>query len=216
MRAGTAFLLTLAVLLTAGVAADALVTRRAEEEASALVSDELGAPASVTLSGWPVGLRLAAGRVPEVRIVASDVPLGDVALQRFDARLFDVHVRLADLQGGAPARLRGAGGGSFVAEFDEEAVGLLAGAPGEVRLGEGVGQVRAGDASVDVAVSLEQGRIVLRPIGAAPEGVNPVEVTLPPLPGNPVLDEVRITRGLLRVSGQLVQLGPAELSRFSP
>lgn len=215
MRAGTAFLLTLGVLLAAGVAADALVTRRAEEQASTLVSEELGAPADVTLSGWPVGLRLAAGRVPEIRVVASGVPLGDVALQRLDARLFDVPVRLEDLQGGGPPRLRGSSGGSFVAEFDEEAVGQLAGVPGGVRLGEGMGQVRAGDDGVDVAVSLEEGRIVLRPIGAAPEGVRPVEVTLPSLPGSPVIEEVRITRGVLRVSGQLVQLGPVELSLFS-
>lgn len=214
MRAGTAFLLTLGLLLTVGVAADALVTRHAEGEATALVSRQIDAPADVTLTGWPVGLRLVAGSVPEVRVVAAGVPVGEVTLTRLDARLVDVRLRLADLDGGS-LDLRAARGGSVVVELDEATVGQLAGVPGDVRLGEGVGQVRAGEALVDVAVSVEGGAIVLRPIGSAPEAVTPLVVDLPPLPGNPTVDEVRITRGVLRIAGRLTQLRAADFSSFT-
>jgi hypothetical protein len=214
VRAGTAFLLTLALLLGAGVAADALVTRQAEREAGALAENVLGAPADVTLTGWPVGLRLVAGRVQEVRVVATQVPLETVTLSRLDVRLADVRLRLADLERGA-VELRGARGGSVTVELDEAAVGTLAGLPGGVRLGEGIGQVETPGGAVDVAVSVETGAIVLRPIGSAPEAVTPVVVEVPSLPGNPTLDEVRITRGVLRITGRLVRFRLAEFSSFA-
>lgn len=212
MRAGTAFLVTLAVLLAGGVAADALVTRTAEEQAAARVEALLGAPADVTLGGWPVALRLLAGRVPEVRIAAEGVPAGPVALRRMGIELVDVVVDLDDLADPGLDRLR-ASRGTFTAEIDEAAVADLIGMPGAVRLGEGVGQVRHAGGVVDVAVSLEDGAVVLRPIGSAPEGVEPIAMELPPLPGGPAVEQVRFVGGALRVSGRLTQLRGNQFSR---
>lgn len=211
MRAGTAFLVTLGVLLGLAVAADALVTSDAEERASAHVGALLGAEADVTLEGWPVALRLLAGRVPEVRVVATDVAVGDeLHAQRVDMRLLDVRLRLADLSGSEPPALRARRGGTLVAEFDKEAVARLAELDGDITFGQGIARLETDAGAVDLAAAVEEGRVVLRAIGSAPEHIGPVTVAVPPLPGNPTVDEVRIIANALRVTGRVTQLRPAD------
>jgi hypothetical protein len=208
MRAGTAFVLTLVLLLGAGIGVDAWLTQQAEAEAAEQTAAFLGADgAEVRLGGWPASLRLVAGRVPEVEVRARTVPLpdADLALSDLEVVLRDVRLRFADLEAGLGS-LRGAGG-RFTAHLGEEAVGRLAGA--EVALGDGLGQVRVEDTSVDVAASVEEGVVVLRPVGAAPEGASPVALPLPRLPGGAAVDGARIVPGALRLQGVINRLETA-------
>jgi hypothetical protein len=206
MRAGTAFLLTLVLLCGAAVGADALLTSAVEREASARVGAVLDAPADVALRGWPVSLRLLQGRVPEADIVAAGVPLGDgLRIDRLEATISDVTLDLSDL------RRRDAwgldvGGGTFVAEFSEGSVGDMTGLPIQVRLGEGLAEVSVGDLVVEIAASVEAGRVVLRPLGPVPPGLGPVALSLPALPGDARIDQVRVLPGRLLVTGTLGSL----------
>lgn len=209
MRGITAFVVTVFLLVGAGALADAVLTERAEEESSAQLTSVLGAPAEVDLRGWPVVLRVLAGSVPEVGVVATDVPLADgsVTLDRLEATVFDVRVTLDDLTAPEAAEIEG-GSGTFEAQLGEEAVGALTGQPGAVRLRDGLGQLDLGGRTVDVAASVEGGAVVLRPVGTVPAGVEPLTVTLPALPGQAVVDSVRIGSGVVLLSGRILQLVP--------
>jgi hypothetical protein len=205
MRGGTAFVLTLALLVGAGIGADAWLTRQAEEQASEQVAALLDAGAAeVRFGGWPASLRLLAGVVPEVEVRARDVqvPDGDLALTELDVELRDVRLRFRDLDAGVE-RLRGAGG-TFSATLGEAAVAELAGA--EITLGEGLGRIGADD-GVEVAASVEEGVVVLRPVGAAPEGATPVALPLPRLPGSALVEGARIVPGGLELHGAVGQIG---------
>lgn len=208
MRGITAFVVTVFLLVGVGVVVDALVTARAEEEASLQLSGLLGGDADVDLRGWPVSLRLLAGNVPEVGVVATDVGLsGDVGLDRLEVTVADVRVTFADVRAPQAARVSG-GAGTFTALLDEAAVGALVGFPGAVTLGDGIGQVQAQGVSADVTAAVEGGSIVLRPVGAVPPGVEPVPISLPPLPGQAVVDSARIVPGALRLEGRVLRLVP--------
>jgi hypothetical protein len=205
MRGGTAFVITLVLLLGVGVGVDAWVTQQAEETASAQAATLLEADAAdVRLGGWPASLRLLAGTVPEVEVRARGVgvPDHDLRLAELDVVLRDVRLRFADLDAGF-TRLRGSGG-TFTAELDEAAVGRLAGTA--VRLGDGLGEVGE-DNPIEVAASVEEGVVVLRPVGAAPEGATPVALALPRLPGSALVESARIVPGGLRLQGRVGQVG---------
>jgi hypothetical protein len=205
MRAGTAFVLTLVLLLGAGIGVDAWLTQQAEEKASAQAAALLDADAAeVRLGGWPASLRLLVGSVPEVEVRARGVAVPDheLRLGTLDVVLRDVRLDYADLDTGVD-RLRGSGG-TFTAELDEAAVGRLAGTV--VTLGDGLGEVGE-DAPIEVAASVEEGVVVLRPIGAAPEGATPVALPLPRLPGSALVEGARIVPGGLRLHGRIGQIG---------
>lgn len=206
MRAGTAFALTLVLLLGAGVGIDAWLTQQAEARASEQVAALLDAErADVRLGPWPASLRLLSGRVPDVEVAAvqARTPDGAVVLQNLEVHLRGVAVDFAALERGVTS-LRGRGG-SFVADVSADSVSAVAGA--SLRFGDGLGQVEANAAAVEVAASVEEGVVVLRPVGAAPEGAAPVALSLPRLPGGAVIEQARIVPGALRIAGVINHLG---------
>jgi hypothetical protein len=204
MRAGTAFLITFLLLCAGGLAADAWVTSTAEEQASHRVGAVLGAPTEVELRGWPVSLRLLQGRVPEVALVARDVELaGGVRLDRLEAVVSNVRITFAELRGTDALPVDG-GSGTFRADVSEATASQLTGVP--VTLGDGLATVTVDGRAVDAVAAVEGGQIVLRPVGGAAGEVPPVPLPLPPLPGEAVIDGVRIQPGVLRVSGQVLRL----------
>lgn len=204
MRAGTAFLITFLLLCAGGLAVDAWVTSTAEEQAAHRVGEVLGAPTEVELRGWPVSLRLLQGRVPEVALVARDVELaGGVRLDRLEAVVSNVRITSAELRGTGALPIDG-GAGTFRADVAEATVSDLAGVP--VTLGDGLASVTVDGRAVDAVAGVESGQIVLRPVGVAAGEVAPVPLPLPPLPGEAVIDGVRIQPGVLRVSGRVLRL----------
>jgi hypothetical protein len=206
MRASTAFLVTFLLLCAAGLAADAWVTSTAEEQASHRVGAVLGAPTEVELRGWPVSLRLLQGRVPEVALVARDVELdGGARVDRLEAVVSNVRITFAELRGTDALPIDG-GAGTFRADLAEATVSGLAGVP--VTLGDGLASLTIEGRAVDAVAGVESGGIVLRPVGGAAGEVAPVPLPLPPLPGEAIIDGVRIQPGVLRVSGQVLRLTP--------
>lgn len=201
-------MLTLVLLLGAGIGADAWVTQRAEAAASEHVAALLDAEqAQVRLHGWPASLRLVSGRIPELEVQARDARLAerDVEIAVLEMRLTDVRLDFAALDEGF-VRLHGADG-TFTADLAEDAVAGLAGV--DVRLGDGLGQVVLDEQVVEVVASVEQGVVVLRPVGAAPEEASPMALPLPRLPGGAVVEAAQIVSGALRVSGLVTSLdGP--------
>lgn len=198
-------MVTILLLVGAGAAADWYLTGEAEQQVSARVSEALGAPVAVELAGWPVTLRLLTGEVPVVRISAADVSLGEASVRRMDAEVRDVRLRWDDLASGGELPVAG-GRGTYTAELDEAAVGALAGFPGALRFGDGLGQLDMAGQSVDVTAGVEDGAITFRPVGNVPPGAEAVSVALPPLPAQATVETVRILPGALRVSGRILEL----------
>lgn len=203
MRGAIAFLTTVAVLLGLGAAADAAVTRRAEQQVSEQVSAEIGAPATVDLQGWPVSLRLLTGVVPRVDLVAADVPLEDTdaELSELRATLTDVRLRLADLSSaGVPIE---AGPTSFEADLDAGDVERLLGpvaAIGEIELLDGLARLTVAGFPIEGTVGVEGGAIVVRPT-APILNLGEVTVPLPALPGGVSVQQAVVRPGVLRLSG---------------
>ncbi len=203
MRGAIAFLTTVAVLLGLGAAADAAVTRRAEQQVSEQVSAEIGAPATVDLQGWPVSLRLLTGVVPRVDLVAADVPLEDTdaELSELRATLTDVRLRLADLSSaGVPIE---AGPTSFEADLDAGDVERLLGpvaAIGEIELLDGLARLTVAGFPIEGTVGVEGGAIVVRPT-APILNLGEVTVPLPALPGGVSVQQAVVLPGVLRLSG---------------
>jgi hypothetical protein len=199
MRGAIAFLTTVAVLLGLGAAADAAVTRRAEQQVSEQVSAEIGAPATVDLQGWPVSLRLLTGVVPRVDLVAADVPLEDTdaELSELRATLTDVRLRLADLsRADVPIE---AGPTSFEADLDAGDVERLLGpvaAIGEIELLDGLARLTVAGFPIEGTVGVEGGAIVVRPTAPI---LNLGEV--PALPGGVSVQQAVVLPGVLRLSG---------------
>jgi hypothetical protein len=203
MRGAIAFLTTVAVLLGLGAAADAAVTRRAEQQVSEQVSAEIGAPATVDLQGWPVSLRLLTGVVPRVDLVAADVPLEDTdaELSELRATLTDVRLRLADLSS-ADVPIE-AGPTSFEADLDAGDVERLLGpvaAIGEIELLDGLARLTVAGFPIEGTVGVEGGAIVVRPT-APILNLGEVTVPLPALPGGVSVQQAVVLPGVLRLSG---------------
>ena len=203
MRGAIAFLTTVAVLLGLGAAADAAVTRRAEQQVSEQVSAEIGAPATVDLQGWPVSLRLLTGVVPRVDLVAADVPLEDTdaELSELRATLTDVRLRLADLSS-ADVPIE-AGPTSFEADLDAGDVERLLGpvaAIGEIELLDGLARLTVAGFPIEGTVGVEGGAIVVRPT-APILNLGEVTVPLPALPGGVSVQQAVVRPGVLRLSG---------------
>jgi len=203
MRGTIAFLTTVAVLLGLGAAADAAVTRRAEQQVSEQVSAEIGAPATVDLQGWPVSLRLLTGVVPRVDLVAADVPLEDTdaELSELRATLTDVRLRLADLSS-ADVPIE-AGPTSFEADLDAGDVERLLGpvaAIGEIELLDGLARLTVAGFPIEGTVGVEGGAIVVRPT-APILNLGEVTVPLPALPGGVSVQQAVVRPGVLRLSG---------------
>jgi hypothetical protein len=206
VRGAGALVAVVLVLLLAGVAVDAYLTDRAEDQAAQRVSAELGGQVEVDLRGWPVSLRLLQGRVPEVAISAREVPLegSEARLERLETVVRDVRVRFADLSGTDALPVDG-GAGTFRADISEASVNALAVVPGGVRLGEGVAVVDVGGQPVEVLATVDAGQVVLRPAQPG-AGLAPIPLPLPPLPGEVVVEGVSVAPGILTLVGRVERL----------
>lgn len=211
MRTLTAFLVTLLVLIGGGVTVDAVLTDRAERGAGERLGAEFGGEAEVGFGTWPVTLWLLAGSVPEVRVTLRDVPAGEVSLRQVSVELRNVRI-----EGGA-ALAFGLGEpqdvalladhGRVDAELEEEAIRQLTGVTVRLRDGDALVDTPAGE--VAAVAGIENGAVVLRPVGEAAdeEEVEPLRFELPPLPGNPRVTRVELRDGAARLSGEVRRLG---------
>jgi hypothetical protein len=206
MRGAGALVVVLVLLGAAFVVGDVVATRNAEELASQRVSAELGAPAEVDLRGWPVSVHLLQGRVREVAIITTDVPLEgtEARIARLETAVVDVRIRFADLRGSGALPVDG-GRGTFRADLDEASVNLLVDLPGGVRLGDGLAELDVGGQRIDVAAIVRDGQVLLRPVDDTP-GVGPVPLPLPPLPGDVTIEAVTVTTGTLTLQGTVQRL----------
>lgn len=200
MRVVAATVLVVVLLLVLG---DFLVTNLAEDRAGAQVSAGLSADADVDLRGWPVSLRLLARRVPEVGLVATDVPLRDTpaSLTRLDATLRGVDVPWT-WTGQLDGEIR-ADAGTFTAELDETAIQSLVDLPITVTLEEGVVRASIGGAQLDATAEVEEGAIVLRPAAGAFANLGELRLPLQGLPEGAAVEGVAIEPGVLRLRGRL-------------
>ena len=188
-------------------AADNWLVASAEGQAEERLGEELGSSVDLKLrGGWPTSLSMLGGRIPEVTLAATDVPLqhSDAQLARLDAVLRDVEVSLSDPEGGGALPVRG-GSGTFTVEIDEANVNRLVSAPGPITLGDGRGSIVLGDRTIDVVPLIQDGGLVLQPATAAPQTLS-VPVELPGLPAQIELEAVEVRPGLLRLSGRVLRL----------
>lgn len=211
MRTLTAFLVTLLVLIGGGVTVDAVLTDRAERGASERLAAELGGEAEVGFGTWPVTLWLLAGTVPEVGATLRDVPAGEVSLRRVSVELRDVRIEGGAALAFGPGEPQDvvllADQGRVDAELEEEAIRQLTGVAVRLRDGEALVDTPAGE--VTAVAGIEDGAVVLRPVGGAAdeEEVEPLRFELPPLPGNPRVARVELREGAVRLSGEVRRLG---------
>lgn len=211
MRRMGCFIVALIVLGVVFFIADQAVTTYAEQRTANNVSDALGTDATVDFSGWPVGVRLLLGTIPKAEVAASDVALDNGAtLDQLDVELTDVKVDVNDLRANSD-QLPPADAGTFTAELSEESVTAMLGVPGdlvEVRLRDGVAQLRATGVQVDADVVAEDGDVVVRLQGPLAQllGGGEVPIDLSDEPGAPEVEEVEIRDGLMILSGRLAEV----------
>lgn len=213
MRTLTAFLVTLLVLIGGGVTVNAVLTDRAERGAADRLAAAFGGDATVAFGTWPVTLRLLSGSLPQARVTLRDVPAGEVRLRRVSVELRDVRIEGgASLAfGTAPPQRVGlrARRGRLDAEIAEEAVRQLTGVTVRLREGQAVIDTEGGE--VAVVAGVENGAVVLRPVGEAADerDVAPVRFEPPPLPGDPRVTRVELREGAVRLTGEVHRLGGA-------
>jgi hypothetical protein len=205
-------ILVIVVLAGALFALDLVVARMAEERAERQVTDALGAPADVTLHGWPVGLRLLGGRVARAEATARDVPLEDhdASLDRVDVTIRRIRVGIDDLRD-PPEVLPPASSGTFEARLTGDATWALAAIPSaiaDLRISDGAVRLRTlvGEASADVTV--RDGNVLVVP--RTPLGVlltTDVSLDISDQPGRPVIEEAWIDGDTLVLRGSLTELG---------
>jgi hypothetical protein len=92
MERRTVLLVCGALLVAALATVNYGLASTAEDRVERRVSNAIGSPADVDLGGWPVGLRLALGRIPRIDVLARDVSLG-----QGDARLPYVRAELEEV-----------------------------------------------------------------------------------------------------------------------
>lgn len=195
-------LLVAAVILAV---ADGFLTRALERRAAARVTEELGAPSSVDLRGWPVMPRLLFSSVPTAVVSATAVPiLGQSArLTRLDLTLDDVRINRDELFNPNVMPFD-ATTGRFSAGLDGPALLQLSGPPpGLVAIEvveQGVRLVVAGGLSDIVLPSARDGDLVLR-ADAPVLGELEVVVAVPLLPGGTRIESVRVDGGLVVLEG---------------
>lgn len=199
-------LVVLGLLVGVVTAADNWLVERAEGQAERRLEDELDSDVDLELrGGWPTSLSMLGGRIPEVILSATDVPLphSGAELARLEAVLKDVEVDLADLSGGGTMPVSG-GSGTFLVEIDEANVNRLVSAPGPIELRQGSGSITVSGQRIEVVPRVEGGELILEPAGLPQLGTVPVE--LPGLPAQIRLESVEVLPGALRLSGLVLSL----------
>jgi hypothetical protein len=205
------FLAIVIVVAVLAFVADIVVTNVAEDRAAERLSETLSAPSEVEMGGWPVSVRLLGGRLPQVDITATDVPLRDTSarLQRLDATLTDVEFGWtwsSGLEGRVIAH-----GGSFTAELGEAAVQSLVDPTITVTLEEGVVRATLAGAQLDATAEVDGDTIVLRPAADLFAGLGELRLPLEGLPEGVQVESVRIEPGVLLLAGGVDDfvVGPA-------
>lgn len=211
MRRSGCFIVVLIVLGVLFFIADQAVTTYAEQRTAVNVSEALQTDATVAFSGWPVGARLLLGSIPKAEVTASDVPLDNGStLDRLDVELTDVKVDVSDLRTNSD-QLPPAQDGTFTAELSEGSVTAMLGVPGDVvqvRLRDGVMQLRAAGLRVEADVVAENGDVVVRLRGPLAQLLGGAElpIDLSDEPGAPEVENVEIRNGAMIVSGRLAEV----------
>lgn len=199
-------LIVLAVLL---FIADQAATTYAEQQQAQQLQETLDAETvAVEFDGWPVSARLLLGSIPAARMHATEVALENGAtLRELDVELTGVKVNVSDLRRNSD-RLPPADEGTFSAELDEASVVSMLGIPGDVvrvRLVDGVVQLRAAGLRVDADVVAQDGDVVVQLRGPLAQLLGGAEfpIDLSTEPGSPEVEDVRIRKGVMIVSGRL-------------
>jgi len=205
VRGLTRLVFGLLLLGAVGVVADGFLTRALERRAATRVTQELGAPSSVDLRGWPVTGRLLFGSVPTAEVSASAVPIPgrSARLTRLDLTLADVRIDRTELFN-PDVMPFDATTGRFAAGLDGPALLALSGPPPGLQaievVEQGVRLVVAGGLSATVTPSARDGDLVLR-ADAPVLGDLEVVVPVPVLPGGTRIDSVRVDDGLVLLEG---------------
>ena len=211
MRRLGCFIVVLIVLGVVFFIGDQAVTTYAEQRTANNVSDALGSDATVEFSGWPVGVRLLLGTIPKAEVAASNVELiNGATLDRLNVVLTDVKVNVSELRA-TSNQLPPAEDGTFTAQLSEESVTEMLGVPGnivEVRLQDGVAQLRATGLQVETDVVAEDGDVVVRLRGPLAQllGGGEVAIDLSDEPGAPEVEQVEIRDGVMILSGRLAEV----------
>lgn len=195
----------LGLVLVAAIALDVGATAVIERRVSERVRAELGSgPVDVDLRGWPVAVRLLAGRIPEVGVEAADVPLQArrAVLRRLSAELRDVRVGVDGAGLGAAV----AGSGTFSAELSEDQLAALFDAPLDVTLGEGVIRLSSAALGIDAAATVLDGIVVVRPASPDLENLFSLSLPLEDLPDGATVTGVEVGRGILLIEGTVTDL----------
>ncbi|MBW3576757.1 MAG: DUF2993 domain-containing protein [Actinobacteria bacterium] len=204
------------VIAAVVIAVDAAATVVLQRVAGREVSRAMGAGANVRLRGWPAALRLAGGLPTSARIVASEVPMRSTTIARLEIDLDGVR-RTGDPGGGTRPHLA-VRAGRYSARLDEDALGALMPVPvRDVEVRDG--RVRfsfPGHVTVDTAVEIQDGVLLLRPVAGRIGVVDLIRITPPigELPFGATIADVETVSGALVIHGgvQGVTLGPADAS----
>jgi len=195
----------LLVLVAVGVVVDGFLTRALERQVATRVSQELGAPSTVDLRGWPVTPRLLFDSIPTAEVSATAVPIpGQSArLTRLEFTLADVRIDRNELYNPDVIPFD-ATTGRFSAGLDGPALLSLSGPPPGLQaievVEQGVRLVVTGGLSATVTPSARNGNLVLRadsPVLGDPEIVVPVPVLLE----GTRIESVRVDGGLVLIEG---------------
>jgi hypothetical protein len=194
--------------------ADIVVTNIAEERAAERVTEELDAPAEVTLHGWPVALRMLTGTIQRAEMTATDVPLEDGGtLDSLDVTLHDIEVGLGDLTD-PPDGLPPARDGEFEARLSGDITWALTSVPrmlATLRIERDAVRLQTLIANMSADLRVRSNALVFEP--NVPLGVlfrGEVSLDLSEQPGSPRLQTADIEGDTLVIRGTLDELGRAE------
>jgi hypothetical protein len=209
MRRIVISLVVLLVLAGLVLAVDQWIESTAEARAQEQISERLGTPTEVELRGWPVGLRLLAGSVPEVLVRATDVPV-----EGRGPRIDELRVRLTDVA----IDVRSPGDelpqgetATFTAVIAEASLRELVDLPSsvlDITLEQGSARIAVLGQAIPADVVAEDGNVVLRPqlSFAAVLGLDRIPLDLSAQPGGPYVREVEVREDALVLRGELREL----------
>jgi hypothetical protein len=209
-------LVLLVVLVGAALLADVLLRREAERRASQRVGEVLEAPTDVRLHGTLSGLRLVTGRIPQVRITSTDVPLegAPVSIDRLDLDLRDVRVGLDDLRG-SNDELPAMDEGRFVARVGRETVEALIRAPRQIAglsLVDGGVQLQVAGLALEAGARAVDGEVIFSPRGVLGLVGGRFVLDLSEQPGSPYVEEVETDPQSMVLRGRLEELDRAGMT----
>lgn len=207
LKLGVAVFLVLSCLVVVDLVIERLGERRAEDRVAA----EIGTPVEVDLQGWPVGLRLLTGRVPQAEITAQDVPLrGQIEVDHLEVVLADVRLGLRDLRS-PPDAVPPARSGHFEAHIGGDATYRLAAVPASVaslRIEDGAVRLQLLGLEAAGDVRVRDGRVLIvprTPVGALLASEIPLDLS--DQPGRPRIREAEIDGDTLVIRGTLEAVG---------